>query len=547
MFPNRAFLALNRRAEPIMRAVIPYVFAAWLPVVAILFRVLGPRRASLIAVLAGLLLLPREAGDWLAFGTLTINKRTVSGVALLLGLIVADPRALLKSRPRPLDVPMWLFVLLPLASLAANRFQEPLVSIDQVWKNFFEWAMPYWLGRLYFGDRDGPRQVAVAIVIAGLTYLPVCVFEMVMGPKFYLLGLVYGIEPYGNMVERLGGWRPEGFLTNGIELTSWMAMTATLAAWLWFRKAWQPWRWPAWSPWLALTVVTLACRGVYGYASLALGLATATLSHLLRTRSLIAALALIAPTYIAVRVSGVWDGRQLVELAERAGKAGTISYRLRAEDEYIKKVMEHGPVFGFGGVNSSIFDWYAQGHLWPDGWWIHVFRAGGFVGLVAFLLALFLVPAVVALATPAGRSGRASPGAVAWGLALWLIIHMIDSLQNMAFFTMTPLIGGTVISLFLDRENCRTHIATIAREPEPAPINPKPERSPALVETPAGYAATLAVVAAILVAPELVARLPVPLGTAGSAKSQPALEVGTKAKVLEPGKADAADPVGAKP
>ena len=450
-----------------MTEAIPFVFAAWLPAVAIAFRVLGPRRAAPIAVLGGFLFLPREASPLSAFGWLSIDKRTVSGTALILGLLVSDPRALLRGRPRLLDLPMAAFVLLPLASLAANRFENHLASIDQVWMNFSGWAMPYLVGRLYFGDRDGPRQLSVAIVVAGLVYIPVCLFEVVMGPDYYLLGLIYGIPPHRHMVERLGGWRPEGFLTNGIELATWMALAATTAAWLRLRRGWVPWRFPPWTPTVALAAMTVACRGVYGHANLALGLTTAGLSHLLRTRLLIAALAIVPPAYIASRVSGAWDGRQVVELAGRAGKADTVAYRLRAEDSYIKKVFEHNALLGFGGGNSAIFDWFAQRHLWADGWWIHQLRSGGLVGLVAFLLALFLVPTGVALATPAGRSGRASPGALGWGLALFVVGHSVDSLQNMALLTPTPLVGGALISLFLARHSCRPHIATIAREPDP--------------------------------------------------------------------------------
>ena len=505
-----------------MPEAIPFVFAAWLPVVAILFRALGPRRAAPIAVLAAFLFLPREMAPLTAFGTLSINKRTVSGVALLLGLLVSDPGAFIRGRPRPVDLPMAAFVLLPLASLAANRFQDYPASIDQVWRNFFEWAMPYLLGRLYFGDRDGPREVSVAVVVAGLAYIPICLFELVMGPKYYLLGLAYGIRPHANMVERLGGWRPEGFLTNGIELTSWMAMAATMAAWLWSRRGWEPGRLPPWSPALALTLVTVACRGVYGYAGLALGLTMTGLSHLLRTRFLIVALALAAPAYIGARLSGAWDGGQLVELAGRAGKAGTVAYRLRAEDSYIKKVLEHGAAFGFGGGNSAIFDWFAQAHLWPDGWWIHQLRSGGVVGLIAFLLALFLVPAGLALAIPAGRSGRASPGALAWGLALCVIIHLIDSLQNMALLTPTPFIGGALVALFQARHTCRPHIATIARGTAPGRPEAGPRVSPGLDSGPARYPAKVALVVAALVAPELVGRLPAPFGTAPRIRGRPA-------------------------
>jgi hypothetical protein len=467
-------------------------FVAWLPAVAILFRAIGPRRAAPIAVLAGFLLLPREAAPLTIFGTLTINKRTVSGLALLLGVLVSDPRALIRGRPRWLDLPMVAFVLLPLASLAANGFEGHLIVVDRAWKNFAEWAMPYLVGRLYFGDADGPRRLSVAVAVAGLLYMPLCAFEMVMGPDYYLSGLVYGIPPHMHMVRRLGGWRPEVFLTNGIELTTWMAASSTIAAWLWLKRGWSPRRVPSWSPAMALSLVTVACRGVYGYANLALGLATVGLSHLLRTRFVLVVLALLPPAYIGARITGAWDGRALVQLAGKGGKSDSVAYRLRAEDLYVEKVFAHNAWLGFGGRNSDIFDWFSQGHLWPDGWWVHQFRAGGVVGLAAFLLALFLVPAGLALALPAGRSGRASPGALAWGLAAFLIIHMVDSLQNMAFLTPTPLIGGSLVGLFLARRSLRPDLAPPSGEPARA-IGPR---------------APLAIAAVVLIAIEILGLLP---------------------------------------
>jgi hypothetical protein len=455
------------------KTLIEAVFVVWLPVVVALFRVLGPRQAGLIGVFGGFLFLPRETLPLSIFETLSINKRVVSGLALLLGVLVFDPRALIRGRPRLVDLPMIGFVLLPLISLATNQFQGYLITIDQVWRNALEWAMPYLVGRLYFGDREAPRDLTVAIVISGLVYVPVCIFEMLLGPKYYLLGLIYGIPAYGHMVARLGGWRPEGFLTNGIELTTWMALASTSAVWLWLRRGWTPWRAPSWSPALALTLVTVACRGVYGYLGLAIGLPTAVFSNLLKTRVLIAILAFLPPLYVGVRASGLWDGGSLVELAKRTGRGDTVAYRLLAEDAYLKKVLGYGPWFGFGGTDSGIFDWFSQAQIWPDGWWIHQVRAGGLVGLTGFFLALFLVPVGLGLALPAGRSGRASPGALAWGLALFLVLHMIDSLQNMAYLTPTTLIGGSLTALFLGRRSSRLDVPYIAQTASSAEAPPR--------------------------------------------------------------------------
>jgi hypothetical protein len=431
-------------------------FAFWIPAMAVLFWLKGPRLAVPIALFAGFLLLPRghfesivpHVGTW-------INKTTVSGLALLVGILVSDPRTLLKARPRLLDIPMIAFVLLPLVSFAANAFAEPWDALGLVWTNFAAWSLPYLAGRLYFGDGGGPSRLSTAVVVAGLLSLPIFAFETVMGPRYYLAALLYGITPHDHMVSRLGGWRPEGFQTSGLEVTTWLALSATMSTWCWLRGGWPSRPSVAWMPPAALMLATIAVRGVYGYFNLVLGLTAAVFTHLAKSRVLMIALAFIPLVYIGCRLSGAWDGKSLVDLLQFTGRADTVAYRLRAEDSYIKKVFDHNFLLGFGGRNSAIWDWLTKNHLWPDGWWIHQLRTGGVVGLSAALLALFLFPAGLALALPSDRSGRASPAAMAWGMALFLILHMIDCMQNMNYLTPTPLIGGSLVGLFSARRSIR--------------------------------------------------------------------------------------------
>jgi hypothetical protein len=438
------------------QAIFTAAFASFIPASAILFRWKGPRAAVPICLFAGFLLLPRgdfeqivpHVGSW-------INKQTVSGLALLVGILVSDPRTLLRARPRALDIPMVAFVLLPLASFAANAFEEPWVALSVAWMNFAGWSLPYLAGRLYFGDGDGPRRLSRAIVVAGLLSTPIFAFEMIAGPRYYLSGLVYGISPRMHMVERLGGWRPEGFQSSGLEVAAWLALSATMAVWCRLRGAWPSRRDVAWLPTTVLVLATIVSRGVYGYLNLALGLTTAAFTHLARSRILMIALAIVPPAYIGSRISGAWDGKALVEMLRFTGRADTVEYRLRAEEQYIKKVVDHNLAFGFGGRNSAIFDWWARSHLWPDGWWVNLLRSGGLVGLSAAFLALFLFPAGLALTLPADRSGRASPASMAWGLALFVILHMVDSVQNMNFLNVTPLVGGSLVGLFAARRSTR--------------------------------------------------------------------------------------------
>src|SRR5947199_128189 len=83
----------------------------------------------------------------------------------------------------------------------------------------------------------GPRRLSIAVVVAGLLSIPICVFEAALGPKWYLNGLVYGIAAHEQVAQRLGGWRPEGFLNHGLELATWMALATVLAFWLWLCRA----------------------------------------------------------------------------------------------------------------------------------------------------------------------------------------------------------------------------------------------------------------------------------------------------------------------
>jgi hypothetical protein len=427
-------------------------YACWVPLVALLFMWKGPRVGVPTALFAAFLVLPRVSletvtppfGGW-------INKLTVSGVALLVGILVSDSRTLLKARPRWYDLPMAAFVLLPLVSLAANEFDSPWDGLGLAWTNLTGWAIPYLAGRLYFGDRDGPRRLAKAVVVAGLLSIPLFAYEMAVGPGRYLAGFVYGIPPYDNMADRLGGWRPEGFLTSGLEVATWLALSATTAAWCWFRGAWPSRPSVAWLPPTALILTTVASRGVYGYVNLTVGLAVAIVTHLAGTRAALIALALVPPAYIGTRMTGAWDAQPLANAARAAGRAGTVEYRLRAENEYLTKLAEHDPILGFGGKNSEIYDFFAQRHLWPDGWWIHQLRNGGLVGLSAAMLALFLWPIGLAMTLPVDRSGRDAPAALAWGLALFVALHMLDCLHNMNYLTPTALIGGSLVGLSFAR------------------------------------------------------------------------------------------------
>ncbi len=418
------------------------VFLAWPAVVAILFRAIGPPKAVLVAVLGGFLFLPpghdRLDLPGLAFA---VDKWNVTGLGLIAGALVFDRRSLVGARPRWVDLPMIAFALAPLTGLAFGVPGSSVAVLDLMVARGLGWLVPYAAGRLYFGRDGGPASIALGVTIAGLSYVPVCLYEEAVGPTRYLAGLTYGINFNPGMVDRLGGWRPEGFLGNGLAVAAWMALSAVTATWLWL-SGWKPkGRWPGWAPASVLTIACLSCRGVYGDLLLTLGLATAFASRWTRSR-LVLGLLLVPPVlYMGLRATGAWDGRILATLAEKlVNRPDTVSFRLNAEDELIGRVLDRGAAFGFGD-----YVWNARIDYWPDGAWLFTFWMGGLVGLALQLVAIHAFPAMLMLARSKIRPGRRSTPGPSWALACWCILELIDGLHNNSTFPATALIAGSLV------------------------------------------------------------------------------------------------------
>ena len=420
------------------------VFLAWSPVVVVLFKLLGRRTGTLAAVVGGYLFLPRT---WIRppglLHFLYFEKQAAIGLAIALAMLVWDWRLLLRFRPKAWDIPVLTFTGWAAVVVFAGQFVDWDVA-DLILQRRLWWIFPYLAGRLYFTDTEGAGAISLSIVVATLLLVPLVALEAMVGPAASPMALIYG-TPSG-MVTRLGGWRPEVFFDHGIELSCWMALAAVTALWLWLGGAWKPQRGPACWPTFVLVPATLITRGVYGYVDLAAGAAATLVTLAFRTRAAIVVLALSAPLYIGLRVSGGWDGQNIVKSLQSTGRELTVAARLVSEDRMIAQVLNHNPAFGFGRPLG--FAWRAEGPVdcqGADGAWLIYLWTTGLVGLSLYHVAQYLIPAGLALSRPRGRPDRARIGAPEWGLALFVILAMIDGLHNMPSFAPLPLIVGALV------------------------------------------------------------------------------------------------------
>ena len=406
---------------------------AAIPIILVLCRQFGPGRVTPFAMLWAFLLLPPKP----LFDHLSINKLMIAGLILTVGVLLFDRKTVLRLRPGWVDLPILIYILLPIVALVLGRSPNPKSAFDQSFLTLGQWGIPYVLGRLYFSDRLGPRRLSIAVAIAALCCVPFCFFEMAMGPGWFVREVVFGMST--TVQNRLGGWRPVLLLNSGLELVTWMALSTITATWLWASdERWSRRFLPAWLPPLILLLTTLACRGVYGYLTLLLGFSAIALLWLTRTKWVLVPYLLLPLVYVGLRATQLWSGQTLVQLAGLFGSraVSSVSLRVNTENEFISTSAQNGLIFGLGGYYTD---------SWADGWWLPLLRQGGLLAVGCHYL-VFLLPVILFLLRKSSRSVVASAAA---GPALFLTLLMIDSLHNTPLIPIATLLGGSLTGFYL--------------------------------------------------------------------------------------------------
>lgn len=405
------------------------VMFAWIPLVIGLFALMQARRAVIAAFLCAWLFLPMIGYDLPALPDYT--KMSATCVGILLGVALFDSSRLLSFRPRPIDLPMVLWCACPFASALSNGLGT-YEAVSAVLANVIAWGLPYLIGRLYFGELAGLRELAIGVFIGGLVYVPLCLFEIRMSPQLH--SIVYGFKQPG-WVEtmRFGGWRPTIFMQHGLMVGMWMAAASLVGAWLWMtgslrRLCGVPTVWLV----LALLATTVLCKSTGATALLAVGLGVLFLARRFRTFIPVVCLLLVPPVYMAARAGGLWSGEGAVALVEELvnkDRAHSLNVRFQNEAMLIDKALQR-PVFGWGRFGRArVYDQNGGNISITDGLWIINFGETGLAGLVAFT-AVFLVPVIVLLRRIAVKRWAGTAGAHVAACCILAIIYTIDNLLN---------------------------------------------------------------------------------------------------------------------
>ena len=434
------------------------ILIGWIPVGVYLFRRLPVRIAILVNFLGGWAILPganytptTEDFPYWILGiclptTYLVTKATVIGLAGLAGVLIFHFADCRKFGPGLCDLPMVLWCCVPLLSAAMHwsTLHEGLVgALYQT----ISWAMPWFLGRIWFSDQGSLLLAAKAIVIAGISYVPICLVELCTGPQLY--AFLYGYQPYQWVgAERYLGFRPVGLLEDGNQLGIWMAASALIACCLALRRLTSrvlgiSAKWAA----AGLTATTLLCQSAGSIFLLLVLLPLALLKRRSVLRASFAILILGILAFALFRMTGLVSLRALAQrngiLHSIAGGLTNIGrhslvWRLARDESHIRLALQK-PLLGWGQWN-----WWQNGDVRPWSLWLLVLGMYGLAGLAAFAAILFLP--ILRTAWPSTTGAQLNDSSLRFALAAVILMVALDSLLNGALILPYLLLMGGLAS-----------------------------------------------------------------------------------------------------
>lgn len=433
----------------------------WIPIVVFLFVIIPIRRALLATMVLGFLFLP-QAYIEMRGGLPDYTRYTAMAAGAFLALLILDFSRLAQYRPSWVDLPAIIWCFIGIASSVSNGlgFYD---GISATITRMLGFGLFYLYGRIYLADVEGLRLLLMALFLGALVYVPLCLFEVRMSPQLH--NIVYGFHQHDfSQTMRLGGWRPMVFMQHGLALGMFLCTTTLLGIVLWQ------------GGYLArfggfellclggLLVTLVLCRSSLALLLFAGGVGVMLATRWLRSPWPLLLLTLVPIGYSTARLTGVWDGRELVDMAAtyvNVDRAQSLEFRLDNEDLLIDKALER-PVLGWAGWGRSRV--IVNGRVTiTDGYWILALGRNGLVGLLGLTL-MHLLPAWLLIAWVPARQWFEPDALLVFGCALFLALYMVDNLLNAMNTPFTMLAAGATLGLL---GNLRRQHAVSAEAPLP--------------------------------------------------------------------------------
>jgi hypothetical protein len=429
----------------------------WVPAALLFFRIFKPVTAATVTILGAMVLLPANFSVDPP-GLPPIDRHVVGGMGALLGYLLVVPRRVRhKMTARWPIVLIGMLVLCAFVTVSTNtdvlRYGEkwlPALSdydaVGLVFNRLLTIGIPFLLGAKLVRTFDDVLAVLRVIVIFGLVYVPLVLWEARMSPQLHTT--LYGYFPHDFYQHVRGGWyRPVVFTASGLECALFVA-TATIAAFGLYQAKVRVFGMHPLVPALALVVALAVSMSL---APLVYGLLVPALMLWTRptTQGRLAwFIAFVILSYPLLRSQDLFPTKLFVDAAEEVSheRAYSLEFRFRNEDALLEKARERF-FFGWGswgrnqlydpttGIDASVGDGY---------WIIEMGRFGltGFLSFFGLLLLPLILAARVLRSVPAGRARQAVVA-----LLLLVLVRAVDLIPNGFLAPITMFLAGALLQV----------------------------------------------------------------------------------------------------
>ncbi|MDX2232530.1 MAG: O-antigen ligase domain-containing protein [Leptolyngbyaceae cyanobacterium bins.349] len=401
------------------------------------------QRAVILTFITAVLFLPVASIKFPlipAFG-----KTTAASYGVLIGTAVYDSTRFGSFRFSWIDIPMLLWAgVAPFMSSMTNDLgiQD---AISQTMFQMMAWAGPYFVGRLYLGNLEGLKKLAIAIFAWGLIYVPFCLYENRTFSSLHVL--VYGMDTGRDFAQsiRYGGYRPQVFTEHGLMLGIWLMTSCIMGLALWrtggLKRMWNK---PMGLLMAILLFTFVAARSTGAYSLFLMGVVILFVAWRFRNTLILWVIIFGICYYLYLGASGTFPNKPLVSTLSQvfnADRVASLAFRFDNEEILGKKARER-MLFGWGGFGRNrVFDERGKDISVTDSLWIIAFGVNGVFGLVTMTAAI-LVPSIAFLLRYPARLWKNPNIAPAAALTVCIILYMLDCVLNAMVNPIFMLAGG---------------------------------------------------------------------------------------------------------
>lgn len=321
--------------------------------------------------------------------------------------------------------------------------------------------IPFHLGRRFFGNPEDSAEIIRLLVIAGLTYSVLLLFEIRFSPQLHLW--LYGFYPTDFQQQiREDGFRPMAFTGHGL-IATFFLMTTIAASAAMAKARSKVWNFPASRANIYLGIVLVLCKSAAAlvYAATAGGLIWLTKPQVqVRVAVIIVTFALCYPM---LRAFDVVPTGAIVNFISSMNeqRSRSIEYRFQNEDLLLDRASKR-PLFGWGryGRNRVYDPETGKDIAVTDGRWIQTLGQFGLLGFISEfgLLSLAVYRSISAIKFC--RDGREKIFFAA--LSLIVSLSVVDLLPNSTLRPWTWFVCGALLGR---GENCMDARRTVRRRP----------------------------------------------------------------------------------